>query len=358
MVPISGEHFYVRDSQANWVKKYVPKFWIDRCEVSNKEYHSCVSKGVCSRRDIKSIKWDSLTQGFLPNTKVIRRLLSQSDWPAVGISASNAVKYCRYLGKRLPSWDEWKMAARGSVSSVFPKKPYPWGREPPSSKRAFVMMRGALHPLPVYSPLSISVFGTYNQVGNVSEWVIHPSKKAHPAFFLAVGGAWPTSNNLSLDYMPKKRSLEEAQGKYYIGFRCASSSMLSSTTGKRDLVKNKAAKTKPIGFIKKRRGLKDITLFESKTFLFLDRFSLFLYVVLTAFLVLVFVFILIIRSRKTNPDTFLQTFFAYCAVILAVLAVPLFSKMSLKSSLFLFSVFHFVLIIIVLFIGTRHLQKS
>lgn len=52
-------------------------------------------------------------------------MLDKMDHPVIHVSWNDAIKYCEYLGKRLPTETEWEMACRGGLK----QKLYPWGNK-------------------------------------------------------------------------------------------------------------------------------------------------------------------------------------------------------------------------------------
>ncbi len=105
--------------------------------------------------------------------------------PAAFISYKQAIAYAHWLdGRRrarirLPTPDEWEIAARGGVHGIR----YPWGRAAPHGRAQFAA-RGPAR-VAQYEP---NAFGLYDMAGNVAEWCLSQDDEAERAY--ALGGSW------------------------------------------------------------------------------------------------------------------------------------------------------------------------
>lgn len=94
--------WFIRESPAH-IQSVSKPFWIDRFEVSRRQFQECVESGHCAHA--------------LPSTAA-----SDDDQPINQVTHGQAVAYCEWRGGRLPTEMEWEYAARGPSNVL-----YPWG---------------------------------------------------------------------------------------------------------------------------------------------------------------------------------------------------------------------------------------
>jgi formylglycine-generating enzyme required for sulfatase activity len=140
----------------------IPQFHIDRNEVTNASYQTCVAAHACTPPGMLTSVSRSSYFGDVGFTS----------YPAIYVSWNQADTYCRWLGKRLPTEAEWEKAARGDDDN----RQYPWGgNSPPQCSQANVMMGmtacvGDTAAVGSY-PRGASPYGALDMTGNVWEWV-------------------------------------------------------------------------------------------------------------------------------------------------------------------------------------------
>ncbi len=127
-------------------------FWIDRTEVTNRQYRRCVEVGVCTPPAERTAFDD-------PN---------QGDHPVLFVTWFQARSYSRWAGKRLPSESEWESAARAGTAT-----PYPWGLLWEAGRCNGYGVAGAdrwggSSPVASFQPNRWNVF---DLTGNAGEWV-------------------------------------------------------------------------------------------------------------------------------------------------------------------------------------------
>ncbi len=131
---------------------YLEAFWIDKTEVTNSMYRLCVAEGECEQPGIK-IFYDD--EAF-------------ANHPVVDVTWQDAVDYCTWAGRQLPTEAQWEKAARGTDGRV-----YPWGNTWDSSLANWAESRAEYRST---SPVGsfeggASPYGALDIIGNVWEWV-------------------------------------------------------------------------------------------------------------------------------------------------------------------------------------------
>ncbi|RLC81903.1 MAG: hypothetical protein DRJ03_09415 [Chloroflexi bacterium] len=125
----------------------LPAFAIMDNEATNAQYRRCLDAGVCQVSEDWSYDSDGVNK------------------PATGVSWTEAMLFCRWLGGRLPTEGEWEKAARGPDGSYFP-----WGNDWDSSMANLErQIPGSAH-VTRYAESDIGYYGVKNMAGNVREW--------------------------------------------------------------------------------------------------------------------------------------------------------------------------------------------
>jgi len=234
---------------------YLDAFWIDRTEVTNAMFARFVTE--------TGYKTDAENLGQSVAFNVTTKLLGQTkgaDWqhprgpgsdikgleqhPVVHVSWDDAVAYCRWARRRLPTEAEWEKAARGMDG-----RKYPWGNRNVTgnllnSADRNLDMSGTdkgvddgyqfTAPVGVY-PAGASPYGALDMAGNVWEWVADWYDEQYNANSPAENPPGPDSGNLRVvrggSWIDSRRFVRAAvrDGRYpditldWLGFRCARS---------------------------------------------------------------------------------------------------------------------------------------
>jgi len=141
--------------------------------------------------------------------------------PVAGIDWYDARHFCAFMGKRLPSSQEWQKALRGpdDPSNPLPRRNLPWGA-PIAPAPAQLGNVGAA-PVGTH-PLDASPYGVLDLAGNVMEWTSSLTAARTPNVQLARGGAWDlTTTETLVDYMAIENPRQRLFRVYAIGVRCA-----------------------------------------------------------------------------------------------------------------------------------------
>jgi len=182
---------------------YLDAYWIDQTEVTNAQYALCVTDDSCP-----------LIFG------------GEDNYPVVGVIWQNAVDYCTWAGRQLPSEAQWEKAARGMDGRL-----YPWGNQPPDNSLLKYDSNGAVE-VGLY-PAGASPYGALDMAGNVWEWTadwydpyyydsqeiwVNPIGPDSGNYRVLRSGSWPYEswNVRSADRYGDSPFI----GDYTLGFRC------------------------------------------------------------------------------------------------------------------------------------------
>jgi formylglycine-generating enzyme required for sulfatase activity/dienelactone hydrolase len=178
-------------------------YYIDKYEVSNKDFKSFVDAGGYLKRqywkypfikDGKQLSWEEAIAQFRDRTGLPgpRDWLNQEypegkgNYPVTNITWYEAAAYAEFSGKKLPAIFQWEKAARNGEYQVYDLV-MPWGLKTPNEN---VLQRANLEgngTAPVDSfEFGISPFGCYNMAGNVKEWCLNETNDG----YVTTGGSW------------------------------------------------------------------------------------------------------------------------------------------------------------------------
>ncbi|HYN07739.1 MAG TPA: SUMF1/EgtB/PvdO family nonheme iron enzyme [Vicinamibacterales bacterium] len=225
-----GNYRLVAWSRPTDARVRLDNYFIDKYEVTNREYKEFIDAGGYVKKDFwkapmirngRPLSWEE-AMAFLKDRTGLPGPRSWSgqavpdgraDHPVTDISWYEAAAYAAFRGKQLPSVFQWEKAARnGAVSALV--NYMPWGAFYPGDTLAHHANFENRGPVPVMSlEFGMSPFGAYNMAGNVSEWTGNETSEG----FLATGGAWgdPTYTFAQYPNLPALYSSSK------VGFRCA-----------------------------------------------------------------------------------------------------------------------------------------
>ena len=165
----------------------IDDFWIDRFEVTNRQFKAFVDHGGYRRRDYwrqpfiesgRPVPWEDAVERFRDGTGRPGPATwtagtypdGQAEFPVGGVSWYEAAAYAAFVGKSLPTIHHWYRAANlGRFSDIL-----------------MVSNFNGTGPAAVGSHQGLGPFGTYDMAGNVKEWCWTETDGRRAL----LGGAW------------------------------------------------------------------------------------------------------------------------------------------------------------------------
>jgi sulfatase modifying factor 1 len=297
---MGSEGEYAENHEGPEVKVEISGFYIDTTEVTNAQYRKFAEETDYMTLAEKDVDWDQLSKELPAGTPKpvdsllaagslvftpppgpvpfddIRRwwrwqqganwrhpfgpesdLKGKDDHPVVHIAYEDALAYCQWAGKRLPTEAEWEFAARGKSGD----SQFQWGNElMPNGTYLANFFQGEFPydlkaedgyaysaPVGTFPPNS---YGLYDMIGNVWEWTSDyyrpdikkqyvamnlqacqdprgPSSSYDPSDPYATekrvikGGSYLCSEQYCSNYRPTSRMATSFDsGQNHLGFRC------------------------------------------------------------------------------------------------------------------------------------------
>ena len=192
----------------------LPAFYIDKYEVTNREYQRFLE---ATRYHDRPSHWEG--EAFPEGT---------GNQPVTNVSWGEAMAYALWAGKILPTEEQWEKAARGTDGRLFP-----WGNEYQKGISNMGLEGKKDFANVGEYPKDVSPYGAYDMGGNVMEWTLswylpykgsdYRNKKMGGRLKVMRGNGFQKGGHYFLDaYRYVFHRTEADPDEFYenVGFRC------------------------------------------------------------------------------------------------------------------------------------------
>jgi iron(II)-dependent oxidoreductase len=170
------------DNEFAAVQKDVPAFAMESINVTNRDFLRFVDAGGYQNKGLwsdEAWQWISSEKVEHPafwrrngNLWMYRTMFGEvqlpADWP-VYVSHAEASAYAKWIGRRLPTEEQFHRAAYGTPDGG-QERSYPWGDEAPSARHGNFDFRNWNPTAAGAHPAGASAFGAQDMLGNGWEW--------------------------------------------------------------------------------------------------------------------------------------------------------------------------------------------
>lgn len=170
------------------------RFWIDKYPITNAQYEEYLLETGSPAPEV----WPG-----------------EADHPVRGVTWEQALDYCGWADKRLPTESEWEAAGRGPGAAP---QLYPWGNDASAEGQALRLPDQNTYAVGSQS-FNQSPFGVFDMVGNIWEWVGEPYGSGQGGSRILRGGRF----GLPVNDLAYRLAIAPDDTHYvqYTGFRCA-----------------------------------------------------------------------------------------------------------------------------------------
>jgi serine/threonine-protein kinase len=168
-------------------------FWIDQYQTTNAEYEEYIAATGAP----PPLLWPG-----------------EPRHPVRGVTWDQALAYCTWQKKRLPTEAEWEAAGRGPGPEP---QLYPWGDDPTDGGNTLQLPDENTSEVGVQT-FNVSPLQLYDMVGNVWEWVGEPYGDIEAGKKIVRGGRFSNAVDLAYRVAVAPDDMRYVQ---YAGFRCA-----------------------------------------------------------------------------------------------------------------------------------------